>query len=554
MRTWPQKTKVSTVTGMRVRSAFLPDYFFRFDIMLSSKPPMNKLFILLLLFTIPCKAQQAEGISWKALFDVHDAQAGVSRESKISARLFRRIADKSNIWRRNRSHNSAGTDHQWTEEIHLNTTKPETVIFITNEPEEYERLVKSLTGDDQYPSEGQGFTALETRTFSSGRTMSSFSKDARLVEVLSNNNAGTQEWIFQLSKTAPAHPVIPKDETPPVITIIEPRDAQTKSIVEVRLSRISVKIKVTDDSGIKAVVMDGKTVKPGADGTYSQVFTLPPDLARKMVKIEAIDNPGNIASTQLTLNSRTREPVTASDETDFDDIARGRYYALIISVQNYQPGIPPLSNPHKDGEALSKVLLSRYKFNPGDVSILKDPTVAGLGQALEKLKTNLTKRDNLLIFFSGHGEWDERIGQGYWLLKDAEYKNQATWISNSTVKDYIRGINSRHTLLVTDACFGGSISSKSSDDTAEMKIYKLPSRIAITSGNLEKVPDNSIFMKYFLERLRENQNKYLPALTFFSSFYTAVISNSGENTPHQPQYSRIDNTGHQGGDFIFTLK
>ncbi|MCF0051614.1 caspase family protein [Dyadobacter sp. LJ53] len=515
---------------------------------------MNKLFALLIIFTIPCKAQQTDRITWKLLFEIHDAQSGVLREAKISNRLFQRMSAKSNIWRRNRIDNTDGTDHQWTEEIHLNSSKPETVIFVTSEPAEFDRLVKSLTDQQVGTGEGQGFASLEARTFASGRTMSSFSKSSRLVEVLSNNNAGTQEWIFQLSKTAPATPTPTKDKTPPVISIIEPKEAQTKSLVEVRLSRISVKIKVSDGSGIKSVVMDGKLVKPDVDSIYSQVFTLPPNLSQKTVKIEAIDNPGNVASALVTLKSKLQEPITASDETNFEDIAQGRYYALIISVQSYQPGIRPLSNPHKDGEALSKVLLRRYKFNAGDVSILRDPTVAELGQALEKLKATLTKKDNLLIFFSGHGEWDEKIGQGYWLLKDAEYKNQATWISNSTVKDYIRGINSRHTLLVTDACFGGSISSKSADDTAEKKIYKLPSRIAITSGNLEQVPDNSVFMKYFLERLRENESKYLPALAFFSSFYTAVISNSGENTPHQPQYSRIDNTGHQGGDFIFTLK
>ncbi|KQS33813.1 caspase family protein [Dyadobacter sp. Leaf189] len=516
---------------------------------------MKNLCAFLLLVAIPGFAQQSEGISWRALFEIHDARDRVSREARISSRLFQQSPERSNIWRRNRYGNGTTGNKKWTEEIHLNAEKPETLIFITNEPAEYDRLVQSLTsGNEVSNAEGQGFQMLETKTFPSGRTMSSFSKGSRLVEVLSNQKGGAREWIFQLSKTETAAPVAAKDQTPPEITIIEPKLAQTRSLVEVKLSRVFVKVKVTDDSGVRSVMMDDKAVKPDLDGTYNAVFTLPPNLSQKTVEIRATDHAGNVASVQVILKSPAQVPLSAGDEADFDDIAQGRYYALIISVQNYQPGIQALSNPHKDGEALSKVLLSRYKFNPSDVFTLKDPTVAELGQALEKLKANLTKRDNLLIFFSGHGEWDEKIGQGYWLLKDAEPQNQATWISNSTVKDYIRGINSRHTLLVTDACFGGSISTKGTDDAAEKKIYKLPSRIAITSGNLEKVPDNSVFMKYFLERLRENNSKYMPALTFFSSFYTAVISNSGENTPHQPQYSRIDNTGHQGGDFIFTLK
>ena len=520
---------------------------------------MNKLLTILALFlAFPSPAQRAGKISWTSLFEIHDSPAGVLREAKITSRLFKRLPDKPNVWQRDMFQVREKIEYEWTEEIHLNNAKPESFIFITTDPFEFERLVKILTDKEQKDQfgtlgEGEGYNTLESKVLASGRKISRFSKDSRLIEVLSNNHAGIEEWIFQISRTVPITPPLPKDQTPPVITVLEPKDALTKSIGETSLSKTNVKIRVTDPSGVKSVKVDGHLVKLLADGTYSQAFTVATNLSQKIVAIEATDSYGNSSSTEVVLKQKVTEPITAGDQTDFAEIAQGRYYGLIISVQNYQPGIPPLSNPHKDSDSLAKVLLSQYKFNLNDLFILKDPTVAELGQALEKLKANLTKNDNLLIFFSGHGEWDERIGQGYWLLKDAEYQNQATWISNSTVKDYIRGINSRHTLLVTDACFGGSIS-KSSDNYAEKKIYKLPSRIAITSGNLEKVPDKSVFMKYFLERLRDNKSKYLPALVFFSSFYTAVISNSGDDTPHQPQYSRIDNTGHQGGDFIFSLK
>jgi hypothetical protein len=479
------------------------------------------------------------------------------REAKITSRLFKRLADKPTVWQRDMSQVREGVGYEWTEEIHLNNAKPESLIFITTEPFEFDRLIKELTSKEQKDEfgalgEGEGFTTLESKTLASGRKISRFAKATRLVEVLSNNHSGVEEWIFQISRTAPVQPPAPKDETPPLITILEPKDAQTRSMGETTLSKTNVKIRVTDLSGVKTVLFDGNPIKLLPDGTYSQSLTITHNLSQKVIPIKATDNFGNSTSTEVILEKKVSEPVSLANQAVFEEIAQGRYYALIISVQNYQPGIPPLSNPHKDGDSLAKVLLSRYKFNLSDLFMLKDPTVAELGQSLEKLKANLTRNDNLLIFFSGHGEWDESIGQGYWLLKDAEFKNQATWISNSTIKDYIRGINSRHTLLVTDACFGGSISKGT--DTYSQKIYKLPSRVAITSGNLEKVPDKSVFMKYFLERLRDNKEKYLPALTFFSSFYTAVISNSGEDTPHQPQYSRIDNTGHQGGDFIFSLR
>lgn len=52
----------------------------------------------------------------------------------------------------------------------------------------------------------------------------------------------------------------------------------------------------------------------------------------------------------------------------------------------------------------------------------------------------------------------------------------------------------------------------------------------MTSGNLKEVPNKSIFLKYLVQRLEENQNKYLTANRLFLSLEDAVINNT-ENTP-----------------------
>lgn len=141
---------------------------------------------------------------------------------------------------------------------------------------------------------------------------------------------------------------------------------------------------------------------------------------------------------------------------------------------------------------------------------------------------------------------------GYWLPSDAKTDNKGNWISNSTVRDYISGIQSKHTLLVTDACFGGSIF-KTREVIAEInefavaKIYQLPSRKAMTSGTLTTVPDNSKFMEYLLKRLRDNTNKFLTARQLFFSLEAAVMN----NTNTVPQFGVIQEAGDEGGDFIF---
>ena len=89
----------------------------------------------------------------------------------------------------------------------------------------------------------------------------------------------------------------------------------------------------------------------------------------------------------------------------------------------------------------------------------------------------------------------ESIEKGYYnvsqysdIPSDADRHVKTNWVRNSTLVDYLKEIDSRHTLLITDACFGGSIfktrTAFGSEEKAFEKLYDLPSRKAMTSGNL----------------------------------------------------------------------
>jgi hypothetical protein len=228
------------------------------------------------------------------------------------------------------------------------------------------------------------------------------------------------------------------------------------------------------------------------------------------------------------------------------------YHALIIAVENYSAssGLVPLNQPVKDGSKLYLALTGKYNFPKEQTTLLKNPTRSEILQALEDISKKITPKENIIIFYAGHGVWDERLKVGYWLPSDAAINNKANWIANSTLRDYIAGIQAKHSLLITDACFSGSIF-KSRDagmtDYAMAKIYQLPSRKAMTSGTLSTVPDESKFMEYLLKRLNENNEKFLTAKQLFSSLETAVLN----NTHTVPQYGTIQDTGDEGGDFVF---
>lgn len=140
---------------------------------------------------------------------------------------------------------------------------------------------------------------------------------------------------------------------------------------------------------------------------------------------------------------------------------------------------------------------------------------------------------------------------GYWFPSDAARENNVDWYSNSNLRDEIGSIQSRHTLLIADACFSGAIfKSRAAFNEAPQsiqKLYELPSRKAMTSGILQEVPDESVFVKYLVQRLEENKEKFLPSEVLFSSFKSVVMNNS----PNVPQFGSIQNVGDDMGDFIF---
>jgi hypothetical protein len=232
----------------------------------------------------------------------------------------------------------------------------------------------------------------------------------------------------------------------------------------------------------------------------------------------------------------------------------GKYYALLIANQEYEDKrIRQLDEPLKDAERLRDVLKSHYNFLEQNITVLKNPKRSDIYLALQTMSDMLTEQDNMLIFYAGHGIFDERQQQGYWLPADAKKNIRSDWISNSDIRDNIRGVKAKHTLIISDACFSGGIfKTRRVSDDAEISIReldRLPSRKAITSGTLNEVPDKSVFVEYLVKRLIENKDKYLTSQRLFASFQEAVINNSPNR--QTPQFGVIHEVGDEGGDFIF---
>jgi len=240
----------------------------------------------------------------------------------------------------------------------------------------------------------------------------------------------------------------------------------------------------------------------------------------------------------------------------------GEYYGLIIGIDEYSGEWPPLRNAVNDAKGVAELLTSKYTFTSLKAMYNKEATRDNILAEFERLMSTVKANDNVFIYYSGHGEYIESMDKGFWVPVDANGKSVSKYISNEDIRAFLSGIPSKHTLLVTDACFSGDIfRGKTMTIPYEnstkyySKMYSLSSRKALTSGGVEPVMDkgkenHSIFAYYFLQALSTNSEKYIDAGQIFDNLKIPVVNNSMQT----PAYSPIRNAGDEGGQFIFITK
>lgn len=329
--------------------------------------------------------------------------------------------------------------------------------------------------------------------------------------------------------------------------------------IEVQSKTILVKGIAKSTAGIFEVTVSNADASVATGGAFEANVKLVPGINEIVVRATDI----NGATTERKFNvtrkdaQAAREEPNETEELDlvFDKQGSGKNFALIIGVNEYPDSvINNLDEPISDAASLAKILVGKYTFDANNVYFLKNATRENIIDAFDMLTKKVTKKDNVIIFYAGHGYWNPETELGYWLPSDSKSSSSANWLANSTIRDYVGAIKSRHTLLIADACFSGGIfkTRKAFSDAPNSinKLYELPSRKAMTSGTLTEVPDKSVFMETLVKRLDSNTQKYITTEELFASIKPAVLN----NTETVPQFGDIKGVGDEGGDFIFVLK
>lgn len=260
------------------------------------------------------------------------------------------------------------------------------------------------------------------------------------------------------------------------------------------------------------------------------------------------------------------ESMQTVDERVLKDMNFGRYFAVIIGNQDYLY-LDDLRSPLRDADRLKNVLEEKYGFS---TLVLPNADEKIILNTLNELNKKLTEKDNLLIYYAGHGNISESQEssreRGYWLPIDAREENIAHWINNAVISDHLDRLKARSVLVVADSCFAGQLGAEGSSflfgSGAKLSKKSLTSglshrsRIVISSGGLKPVldgtaSDHSIFTQSLLEVLESNDQILRDSMVFSHLAVNVKERNSIIGVESSPEMKPIRSAGHEGGVFYF---
>jgi hypothetical protein len=244
------------------------------------------------------------------------------------------------------------------------------------------------------------------------------------------------------------------------------------------------------------------------------------------------------------------EPTRPKVDVPSGPTRSGRYRALVVGSAEYTY-LPGVATAEGDAAAVSRLLERRYGF---EVTHLKNPTLPALLGALDRYRRDLSKNDNFLLYWAGHGAVSDEVGRCYWIPVDATGDDPTEGLANDDLAETLREMKAKHILVVADSCFTASQRREaglpSGDPDAQEKLSKLRSRVVLTSGGLEPIQDgrgggHSVFTGALLDALSGNGD-VLDGTTLFG-----LIQERVKGASQTPEYADIRGAGHGGGDFLF---
>lgn len=167
-----------------------------------------------------------------------------------------------------------------------------------------------------------------------------------------------------------------------------------------------------------------------------------------ILKIVATNSTGGqVSSTRTILVGR--DAIADAVSMDRKD------YAILFATDKYD-NWSDLVNPVEDANAIASELKTIYGF---EVEVVENPSQEDVFiKIADYVQKKYKPQDQLMIFFAGHGYFDDTFGEGFVVAKNSLENDKAktSYISHSRLRSVINNIPCEHVFLAMDVCFGGT--------------------------------------------------------------------------------------------------
>ncbi len=267
-----------------------------------------------------------------------------------------------------------------------------------------------------------------------------------------------------------------------------------------------------------------------------------------------------------------------------------RSLAVVIGINQYENGIPPLKTAVNDATELANILETKYQYQ---VLLLLDTaaTYAKLNHLFTALENQtlpladgstiqIQPDDRILFYFAGHGiaadELDNsNVPAGYLVPQDAHLENDDSLLPMQRMHDALLKLSSRHLLVILDCCFAGAfrwaenreavrrramyreryeryisgcaqqvITSAASDERAADTLYRF--------GHRSEHSEHSPFAQLLFKALMGEADLCKDGVMSATEIYVYIRSQLCQLTAKQtPGFSQLKH--HDKGEYIFAI-
>jgi len=233
----------------------------------------------------------------------------------------------------------------------------------------------------------------------------------------------------------------------------------------------------------------------------------------------------------------------------------GKQWAVFIAIDKYNEW-QKLDHPVKDAREIQEILKINYIVDEWRELYDEKASSEGIRTLLTQLRYEVGENDSVFVFHAGHGYKDETTDKGAWLPFDAGRNpfRKEGWLPHDEIRTYLDRLPARHVFLISDSCYSGDLLAKSRSATIPRfdneyfrSAYNIESRLIITSGASQVVPDESEFAYRLKNALIGAKEVCIDPLRLFDQVRDVQQT--------KPEFGYMPNSRHkQGGSFLFFKK